>query len=102
MEDADQELTQITHQQLAAFISKQQTRNLFQLWGFVVWCVITIFWVGVSYDRVLNMDTRLQKIDTKMEILGEISTLRARQQDVMRRLDLLEEHVRDLPHGSGK
>ncbi len=77
------------HQRLAD-VSR---RSLAIVWTIVVWLIGAIFWAGTSYERFQSMDKHLENIDLKLDKLNQIDIVRQRQDDNMRRIEVLEKFM---------
>jgi hypothetical protein len=55
-----------------------------------------IFWCGATYNRVQGIETRLTNIEGLMSKFSDLSSLDVRIQEHQRRLDSLENTVRQL------
>lgn len=65
--------------------------------GLVAFLVGAIFWAGATYDQVVQIQSRLQKIETQLTRIGDINSIEQRGTDNERRIERLEEENRHRP-----
>lgn len=63
---------------------------LVSLFTVLVWSVGAIFWVGSAYQRFESMDKHLEQIDGKLDIVNDVRVIHQRQDDNMKRIEVLE------------
>lgn len=71
-------------------------KSLLALWTLFAWLVGAVFWAGSSYQRFQSMDKHLEAIDTKLDRMSQLDVIRQRQDDNMRRIEVLEKTMMEL------
>lgn len=61
-----------------------------------IFVIGAIFWAGATYQRISNIETHLNNIDTAVIKMGDLGALQQSMSDTQRRLDKLEDVVRQL------
>lgn len=64
--------------------------------GVAIFLIGAIFWAGATYNRVQGIEAQLSAIQSQISKLGDMQAVVVRQEDDQRRLDKLEEQVRQL------
>jgi len=64
--------------------------------GMAVFLMGAIFWAGATYNRIQGIESHLLSIDAAISKIGNIQTIDERTSETQRRLDKLEDQVRQL------
>ena len=66
-------------------------RGILLLWGAVLWLMGALLWAGATYEKFQSMDKHLSQIDEKLSILDDVRMIRQREDDVIRRIEIIEQ-----------
>lgn len=66
-------------------------RGILLLWGAVFWLMGALLWAGATYEKFQSMDKHLSQIDEKLSILDDVRMIRQREDDVIRRIEIIEQ-----------
>ena len=64
--------------------------------GAAVFLIGAIFWAGATYNRVEGIEVQLNQIQAQISKLGDFQAIQERSLEQGRRLDKLEDQVRQL------